>query len=119
MKGIFISALEFDVGERHEIDHSYPYLGQHGVFGGSHEGFDFEVLLDPFEESFDLPSCLVDCGYGRCCEAEIVGQEDQVFFSVGVVEFDQAKLIRVIFWVLCTQLWVVFSWNAPLILRKK
>jgi hypothetical protein len=33
------------------------------------------VLLDPFEEQFDLPPALVDLSDGRSWKREIVGQE--------------------------------------------
>ena len=42
-----------------------PNLAANGVFAGSEEGFDPEVLLDPFEEEFDLPATLIDCCDGH------------------------------------------------------
>ena len=36
-------------------------LGFDGVFGSPEEAFDLEVLLDPFEQQFDLPALLVEC----------------------------------------------------------
>ena len=41
-----------------------PDLDEDGVLGRSYEGLDFEVLLDPFKEEFDLPSGFVDFGNG-------------------------------------------------------
>ena len=37
-----------------------PYLGFHGVETGAIEGFNSQVLFDPFEEEFDLPTGLVE-----------------------------------------------------------
>jgi len=48
------------------------------------EGFDFQVLLDPFEEQLDLQAFFFDrCNrLGR--QTEVIGQEDIVFsrFSI-------------------------------------
>lgn len=33
------------------------------VSAGSPEGFDFQILFDPFEEEFHLPSCFIDLRY--------------------------------------------------------
>jgi len=34
-------------------------LGAHGVLAGAIERFDAQVLLDPFEEQFDVPATVV------------------------------------------------------------
>ena len=39
-----------------------PHLGFDRIVGGSIEGFDAEVLLDPFEEEFDLPAASIAIG---------------------------------------------------------
>jgi hypothetical protein len=39
-----------------------PDLGLEGVLGGAVEGLDPQVLLDPFEEEFDLPPTFVQLG---------------------------------------------------------
>ena len=43
-----------------------PDLRLHGVFGGSIECFDSEMLLDPFEEQFDFPSATIKFCDGEC-----------------------------------------------------
>ena len=42
-----------------------PDLSLHGVLGGAVEGFDAQVLFDPFEEQLDLPALLVDLRDGQ------------------------------------------------------
>jgi len=48
------------------------------------EGFDFQVLLDPFEEQLDLQAFFVDRGNRLGRQTEVIGQEDIVFsrFSI-------------------------------------
>lgn len=42
------------------------------------------MLLNPFEEQFDLPSALVEFGDGQRRKDEIVGQKNELFFPVGI-----------------------------------
>ena len=56
-----------------------PDLGLYRIFGSSVEGLDAEMLLDPFEEQFDLPSAFVKFGYGRCRKDEI--SEPRIFLG--------------------------------------
>ena len=50
-EGALESRLEFDVSQEQKIAHGRPNLGEHGILGGAQEGFDFEMLLDPFPRS--------------------------------------------------------------------
>lgn len=54
-----------------------PDLGLHGVGAGTIKGFDSQVLFDPFEEQFDMPSALVDGGDRQGRQFELIGQEGQ------------------------------------------
>jgi len=54
-----------------------PDLGAHRVGRGAVEGFDAQMLLDPFEEEFDLPAAAIELGDGQRRHGEVVGQEDQ------------------------------------------
>jgi hypothetical protein len=38
-------------------------LGLHRVGRSAVEGFDHQMMLEPLEEEFDLPTTLVDIGY--------------------------------------------------------
>ena len=53
------------------------------------------MLLDPFEEQFDLPAATVQLGYGQCRQGEVVGQKHNASVVVLVEESYPAKL----FWV--------------------
>jgi len=61
-----------------------PDLGLDGVLGGPIERLDAQVLLDPFEEEFDLPAGLVELGDGPCGQIELIGQEDRAFVDLGI-----------------------------------
>ena len=53
------------------------------------------MLLDPFEEQFDLPSALIKLCDGQRGQEEVVGQEHERFAGVCVVEFDAAQLLGI------------------------
>lgn len=72
-----------------------PDLGLHGVGGGAVESLDPKVLLDPFEEQFDVPSTLVDGRDGQCWQFEVVGQESQRFAGFGIDVADTAQLLGI------------------------
>lgn len=57
-------AHELEIRDQQVHAHGHPDLRQHGIARGAEEGFDLQVLLDPFEEQFDLPAVLVDRGEG-------------------------------------------------------
>lgn len=45
----------------HEVNaDGYPNMGLHGVFGGTVESLDAEVLLDPLEEQLNAPATFVN-----------------------------------------------------------
>jgi len=73
-----------------------PDLGLDGVLGGSIERLDAQVLLDPFEEEFDLPAGFVELGDGQRGQIELVGQENQALVDLGVEVTDAPELVRVI-----------------------
>ena len=52
---------------------SNPDLGLYRIFGSAVECLDTEMLLDPFEEQFDLPSALVEFGDGQRRKNKIIG----------------------------------------------
>ena len=54
-----------------------PDLGAHRVWRGAVKGFDAQMLLDPFEEEFDLPAAAIEFGNGQRGHGEVVGQKDQ------------------------------------------
>jgi len=38
-------------------------LDEHGILGGAVKGLDFQVVLDPFEQEFDLPAAAIQLGH--------------------------------------------------------
>ena len=72
-----------------------PYLRLHGILAGSQKGFDTQMLLDPFEEQFDLPSLLVKCRDHLGLERKVVGQKSDAFSSL-VFDDDTPQCRRII-----------------------
>ena len=73
-----------DDGNKDVSGNSDPDLGFYRVDGSSVEGLDAEMLFDPPEEQFDLPSALVEFGNGQRGKDEIVGQKNELLFPVGI-----------------------------------
>ncbi len=55
------------------------------------------MLFDPFEEEFHFPAGFVDMGNNQSREGEVVGEENQNFVCLSIVELNPAKFGRVIF----------------------
>ena len=49
------------------------------------------MLLDPFEEQFDLPTTLVQFGDGECRQGKVVGEEHQFFAGFCIVIPDSTQ----------------------------
>ena len=52
--------FEFVEGQDQRRDERNPDLSEHGVSARVEERLDLKVLLDPFEEKFDLPAVMID-----------------------------------------------------------
>ncbi len=61
-------------------------LRLHGVLARAVELLDPKMLLDPFEEEFDLPSAAVQLGNRQCWQDEVVRQEHEPLAGLRVVE---------------------------------
>ena len=61
-----------------------PDLGFDGVLRGAVKGFDAQVLLNPFEEQFDMPATTVQFGDDVSRKSEVVGQKHQSLLPQGV-----------------------------------
>src|SRR2546425_9082684 len=72
-----------------------PDLGAHGVLAGAVEGFDAQMLFDPFEEQFDMPATMIKLRNRQCGHGEVVGQKDQRLASLGIAIADAAQRLRV------------------------
>src|ERR1039457_2204815 len=73
-----------------------PDLGAHRVGRGAIKGFDAEMLLDPFEEQFDLPASPIQLRDGPSRHGEVVGQEDEGFAGLGIATADAAQRVGII-----------------------
>ena len=72
-----------------------PNLRLHGVRIVAVEGFDPQILFDPFEEQFHLPTAFVQLRDGQRGEREVVRQEHKPALLFGVVKGDAAQWIGV------------------------
>jgi hypothetical protein len=88
LKGSGVFGLEFDVTQQQIIAQRYSNLAQYCILAGAEEGFDFQVLLSPFEKQLDLPARLVDRGNGQGGELRVVGQKLILLasFRVGIAD---------------------------------
>lgn len=73
-----------------------PNLSSNGVLGGTIEGFDTQVLLNPLEEKFDLPTPFIDGSNCQCRQIEVIGQEDQSLSCIGIEKADTSQLTGVV-----------------------
>ena len=85
----------FDDSDEDVSTNCDPYLRLHGVLAGAQKGFDTQMLLDPFEEQFDLPALLVKCRDHLGLEREVVGQKDEAL-SIVVLDDDTPQCRRII-----------------------
>ena len=72
-----------------------PDLSLHRVGARAVEGFDSQVLFDPFEEQFDLPSAFVQLSNRQGRQREVVGQEHEAAVVFEVHEADAAQRIGI------------------------
>jgi len=81
----------FQNGDEQVNGDGAPDLGAHGVGAGAIKGFDAQMLLDPFEEEFDLPASAIELGDGQRRDRKVVGQEDQQFAGFGIAIADATQ----------------------------
>src|ERR1017187_5336067 len=73
-----------------------PDLRPHSVLGSAVEAFDAQVLLDPLEKQFHLPSAPVQGANGQRRQRKLVGQEHQVLAGLGIAIADAAQVAGVV-----------------------
>jgi len=86
-----------DDSDQHVDGDSNPQLCLHRVKRSAVECFDAEVLLDPFEEKFDLPTTFIQLRYDQRIEIEIIGQKCEVDVMLGGIVTDTAQLNRIVY----------------------
>ena len=72
-------------------------MGHDGVPAGSDKAFNFEILLDGFEEEFDFPTRLVNVGNSLGIKREIVRKEGELFVGFFVMVANQSELTGILF----------------------
>ena len=93
-RGVEGEALLDDCDEDVDRDGD-PDLGLHCIFGCPEEPLDPQMLLDPFEEQFDLPAAFVERADGRGRQPELVGEEHQRSPRFGVPQADAPQVFGV------------------------
>ena len=84
-----------DDGNQHVSRHGAPDLRLDGVLAVAQELLDSQVLLDPFEEQFDLPAVLVECCDGQRRQDKVVGQEDERLAALDIFESNAPQVLGV------------------------
>ena len=64
-------------GDEHVRADRDPHLGFDRVLGCAEEPLDAQVLLDPFEKEFHLPTQSVQIADGHCRQCHVVGEENE------------------------------------------
>src|ERR1039457_937099 len=96
VEGGFQGEALLDDGDQDVDGDRDPDLRLHRVVGRAVELFDPKMLLDPFEEQFDLPAALVESA-DRCGrQGELVGEKYQRLSRLGVLEPDAAQMNRIV-----------------------
>ena len=94
--GLAFNLLSGD-GDEGINTHGDPQLGANRVLRASVKGFDAQVLLEPFEEQFNLPALLVELGDQQSSQREVIGQKDQVTGVLSIVEAYPAQFVWIVF----------------------
>lgn len=81
----------FETGDHQISADGDPDLGLHSIFRIAVESLDSEILFDPFEEKFDLPSAFVALCDRQSRKAKVVGQEGQTLATFGIDETDASE----------------------------
>src|SRR5258708_13744653 len=80
-----------DDGDQNIGGDSDPDLRLNAILGSPVEGFDPQMLLDPFEKELDLPAAAVQFGDRKRGQGEIVGQEDEGLGGFGILKTETAQ----------------------------
>ena len=91
--------MEFFLDDGHEDENADrdPDLRLHGVLGSAVKGFDVEMLFDPFEKKFHLPSAVIQLRDRQGGKREVVRQKDEASIEFRIDVRDAAQGIGVFF----------------------
>jgi hypothetical protein len=84
----------FEDGDQGVGGHGSPDLSFDGIGRGSKEPLYPQMLLDPLEEQFNLPSLMINRCHVERRKLEIIRQEDESFVDIGGIKADAAKQCR-------------------------
>jgi len=87
----------FNNGDQTIRDDGDMYLYADCIFRFSPKGFDTEMLLDPFEKQFNLPSVAVKKCNVFCFEVEIVGVVGEGSSKIWGIKYDAPERNRIVF----------------------
>ncbi len=85
------------------LDDGNQYLSRHGapewrldcVLAVTKEFLDFQILLDSFEEPFDLLAVLLECCDCQRRQNKVFGQEDELLAALDIFESNALQVIGV------------------------
>lgn len=88
--------IMFNNGDETVRDDGDMYLYSDSILRFSPKGFDAEMLLNPFEKQFNLPSVAVKKGNFICFEVEVVGVVGEGPSKVRGIEYDAPERNRIV-----------------------
>ena len=88
--------IVFDNCDETIRDDSDMYLYSDSILRFSPKGFDTEILLNPFEKQFNLPSVAVKKGNVFCFEVEVVGVVGEGSSKVRGIVYDASERNRIV-----------------------
>ena len=91
VEGVIEGKPFLDDGDKYVGGHRRPNLNLHRVRRSAPKALDPQMLLDPFEEQFDLPTLMVDSRYGLCGNLKIVRDEDESLIDISRVKGHTAE----------------------------
>ena len=85
-------------------DSTYQYIDGHGgpdlcfhrILRSAVKRLDKQMLFDPFEEQFDLPTAAIQLVNRVCGQGKIVDKEHQLLAGFRVGHLDSAEFVRIV-----------------------
>jgi hypothetical protein len=77
--------------QQHECDQGAVDLDAHGVFAAAEKAADLEVLLEPFEQQFDIPALFVELGDIDRGWLRVIGEQINRLVMIGADDDDLAQ----------------------------
>ena len=87
--------LLLDDASQHVSRYGAPNLRLDGILTVALELLDSQVLLDPFEEKFDLPTVFVECCNCQRRQDKVVGQEYEYLATLDIFESNVPQVLGV------------------------